>query len=181
MTFSSKTLIAIAIAIALALAVAAAAAVFLYAAYDYASSVCYADMHKTGLDQDTAQRFDSVGELVTGLRKGTADTPKWDDREFQDEAKVAAHLLANGRRALKRQDAFEALKAVAELKKSMARAKGMATNRVNHILQVQDPADYDAFEKYRLEGKMLVEIVKQIDAALETLSRPQKLPGLCDW
>lgn len=177
MVFSSKTSISIAVIL-----LVAAAGFFLYAMYDYTNSGCYADMHKAGLDQETAELLETLGDVATGLRKGTADTPKWDNPEFQNEVKDALHVLAEGRRALKERDAFAALKSVPRFEKPMARAKSMATDRVNHILQVQDPADYDAFEKYRLEGKKLVEIVKRIDAAFEAANnRSRKLPAMCDW
>ena len=167
--------------VAVVLAVAAAAFV-LYVAREYLSSRCYADMHKLGQDKATLALFETVGAVASGLRKGTASTSKWGNPEFQDEVKASLRLLAEGRAALKDQDAYAALKAADALRQALARAKNLATNRVNRILQLQNPADYDAYEKYRLEGKDLVEIVKQIDAALDALSsRSQALPPTCDW
>lgn len=160
----------------------AALSLFAFVLYEYNNSACYDDLHKAGLDQEAAELFKAVGTIVAGLRKGSSDVPKWEQRDFQEAVKDASHLVADGRRALKEKDAFAALKAAAEIKKPLARAKNMATNRVNEILRVQDPADYDAFEKYRLEGKQLVEVVRQINTALEMLSDPsRKLPGRCDW
>lgn len=177
MALNNRTLIAIAVGL-----LVAAVSLLGFVLYEYNNSACYADLHEAGLDQEAAELFKAVGTTVAGLRKGSADVPKWEHRDFQDAVKDASQLLADGRRALKEKDAFAALKVVAEIKKPLARAKNMATNRVNEILRAQDPSDYDAFEKYRLEGKKLVEVVRQIDVALELLSDPsRKLPSRCYW
>ena len=153
-----------------------------YALYDYANSSCYVEMHKVGLDRESAERFKTARTFLKDLRNGNADVPKWDNPEFQDAVSEAWQILAQGRHALKNQDAYAALNALSQLKQALAKAKRIATDRVNHILQVQDPSDYDGFEKYRLEGKNLVEIVKRLDAQFETIDAPNRaLPGICNW
>ena len=160
----------------------AVVSLFAYAAYGYASSACYDDMRGIGLDEEANELFDTANEVLTGLRKGTASTPKWNNGEFQDEIKDAIRALAEGRDALQNQDGLAALAALEGIEKSLSHAKRQATNRVNELLRRRDPSDPNAFEKYRLEGKGLVATVKQIDAALETLGeRTGKPSGMCNW
>lgn len=155
---------------------------FAYELRGYVSAECHEAMRAAGLDRETAVLFDDAGTVLAGLRKGTADVPKWDDREFQDQIKEAQSLLAGGRRALKEGDGFAALDAILDLEKSLVQAKTLATDRVNFILAHQDPGDYDAYERYRLEGRKLVAIVKTLDGGLETLSnRTRRLPRACSW
>jgi hypothetical protein len=89
--------------------------------------------------------------------------------------------VADGRQSLKDREPFTVFTDLIDLERAVAKAKTLATNRVNFILGHQDPNDYDAFEKYRLEGKNLVAIVKELDSILETLDkRTKKLPGACN-
>lgn len=157
-------------------------AFFAYAVRAYLSSECHTAMHEAGLDAELLVIFDDVDETLVGLRRGTGYTSKWKNADFQDAIKDARQVLADGRRSLKDGAAFAALNSIVDLQRAVATAKSLATNRVNYILEHQDPRDYDAFEKYRLEGKNLVAIVKDLDSVLETLDgRTKKLPGACNW
>jgi hypothetical protein len=161
---------------------AAVLVMFAYEVHGYLNAECHAAMHAAGLDRETAELFDDVGGAIVGLRKGTADAPRWNNPEFQDQMKDAQAVLAGGRRALKEHDGFAALGSIIDLEKSLAQAKTLATNRVNFILAHQDASDYDAYEKYRLEGRDLVGVVKALDSALEVLSgRTKQLPKACSW
>lgn len=164
------------------LVLVATLAFFAYAVRSYLGADCYKSLHEAELDTEIEVLFDSVDETLVGLRKGTGYTSKWTNSEFQDALKAARHVLADGRENLKNRQPFGAFNAVVDLERSVAKAKSLATNRVNFILEHQNPADYDAFEKYRLEGKNLVAIVKDLDSVLETLDgRTKKLPGTCNW
>ncbi|CAG0977847.1 hypothetical protein RHDC4_01691 [Rhodocyclaceae bacterium] len=157
-------------------------AFFAYAVHTYLTSECHTAMHEAGLDAELVVIFDDVDETLAGLRRGTGYTSKWKNADFQDAIKDARHILADGRRSLKERDAFAALESIVDLQRAVATAKSLATNRVNYILERQDPRDYDGFEKYRLEGRNLVAIVKDLDSVLETLDgRTKKLPGTCRW
>lgn len=165
-----------------AMALFVAFSFFGYAIRDYVNSACFDEMRQVGLDQEADELFDSLGTLATGLRKGSGYTAKWDNRKFQDEVDGLHHAVANGRRALKRHEGLSVLGSLDESESSASRAKRIATSRVNDILAKQNPADPEAFEKGRLEGKNLVAIVKDIDGVLEALAgRTRKLPGMCDW
>lgn len=153
---------------------------FGYAVRAYLASECYTALHAAELDTEISVIFDDVDETLVGLRRGTGYISKWSNPEFQDALKKARHILADGRSSLKDRSAYAALGSVVDLERAVATAKSLATNRVNYILEHQDPKDYDAFEKYRLEGKNLVAVVKELDAVLETLDgRTKKLPGVC--
>jgi hypothetical protein len=155
---------------------------FAYAVLGYMDADCYEKMRKTGLVAETAELFDDIGTTLGGLRKGSAAAPKWSDPAFQDAVKEAQAVVSAGRRALREREPSDALDAIVDLQKILARAKSLATNRVNDILRLQDPADHGAFEKYRLEGQMLVAIVRDLDSALLTLgNRTQDVPGTCHW
>lgn len=165
-----------------ALLLAVVLSFFAYAVHGYVSTECYADMRESGVTQETAMVFDDVQEVLTELRTGTPDTPKWRNKEFQDQIKESMRALADGRHALNSYGGFEVINAADAVGLALSNAKRIATNRVNDILRRQDPTDFDAFEKYRLEGKQLVSTVKRIDATLETLgNRTRKLPGICTW
>lgn len=155
---------------------------FAYAVRAYLSSECHTALHEAGLDAEQVLIFDQVDETLASLRRGTGYTSKWKNADFQDAIKDARHTLADGRRSLRERDAFAALDSIVDLQRAVAIAKSLATNRVNYILEHQDPRDYDGFEKYRLEGRNLVAIVKDLDSVLETLDgRTKKLPGACRW
>lgn len=153
-----------------------------YAVHGYLNADCYASLHEAELDTEIVVLLDSAEDSLTGLRKGTANTSKWTNREFQDSIKEAMRILADGRQSIKDRAPLATIDSFVAIERSVARAKSLATDRVNFILNHQDPADYDAFEKYRLEGRNLVATVKELDAVLETLdSRPKKLPSTCNW
>ncbi len=157
-------------------------ALFAYEVRGYLDAECYDALHAAALDRETADLFDDVGDSLAALRKGGGTTAKWSNAEFQDRIKEAQSIVADGRHALKAHDGLKALGAIVDLEKAIAQAKAMATDRVNYIVARQDPADYDAFEKSRLEGKNLVGVVKVLDSTLETLdSRTKALPRACNW
>lgn len=157
-------------------------ALFAYEVRGYLDAECYDALHTAALDRETAELFDDVGAALVDLRKGGGTTAKWSNADFQDRIKEAQSIVADGRHALKAHDGLKALGSIIDLEKAIAQAKALATDRVNFIVGHQDPADYDAFEKYRLEGKNLVSVVKALDATLETLdSRTKALPSACNW
>ncbi|MDK9724655.1 MAG: hypothetical protein OEL88_07170 [Sterolibacteriaceae bacterium MAG5] len=157
-------------------------ALFVYAARAYLSAECHTAMHEAELDTELVVIFREVDATLVSLRRGTGYTSKWKNPDFQDALKDARQILADGRHSLKDRNAYAALDSVIELQRTIATAKSLATNRVNYILEHQDPGDYDVYEKYRLEGKNLVAIVKELDSVLETLDgRTKKLPGACHW
>lgn len=177
MTLEPKIQMAIATA-----ALTGALVFFGYASYDYVNAACFDDMKQTELDAEVDDLFDSLATLVTGLRKGTGYVSKWESKKFQDEVDGAHQALMQGRRAFKRHEGLTVLRALNDMEAAISRAKRIATTRVNDILAKQNPADPDAFEKGRLEGKNLVAIVKEIDGGLEQLAaRTRKPPGMCDW
>lgn len=157
-------------------------AFFVFAVRSYLSAECHAAMHEAELDTELVVIFREVDATLVSLRRGTGYTSKWKNPDFQDALKDARQILADGRHSLKDRNAYAALDSIVDLQRAVATAKSLATNRVNYILEHQDPRDYDAYEKYRLEGKNLVAIVKELDAVLETLDgRTKKLPGSCRW
>lgn len=157
-------------------------AVFGYAAYGYNEAECQTQLNQTGHKRELLAIFDSAADLIAELRGGTPSLEKWPNAAYQQELKQAAHIVKEARLAAKEKRAFALLGAVTELTKSLVRAKTQAVNRVNDILKVADPANPDAFNKDRLEGKNLVEVVKHIDAVLEEIDRrPKKLPDICEW
>jgi hypothetical protein len=157
-------------------------ALFAYEVRGYLDAECYDAMHAAALDRETADLFDDAGAALVGLRKGSGTVAKWNNADFQDQLKEAQSIVADGRHALKEHNAFGALGSIVDLEKAIAAAKALATNRVNFIVSHQDPADYDTFEKYRLEGKNLVGVVKALVSMLEAVdSRTKELPRACNW
>lgn len=169
--------------IAVAVAGLAVALLFFgYAAREYMNSDCYAEMRSAGLDRETVEIFDGVGSILTTLRKGTGSSAVWDNQHFQDDVAAALEALASGRHGLKEKQGLTALAALPTLEEILSRMKRVATTRVNDILKKQDPSEPEAFEKYRQEGKLLVDIARRLDMALESLGeRTRKLPGTCSW
>jgi hypothetical protein len=166
-----------------AIAVLVATVLFFgYAVREYANAECYAGLRAAGINRDLADIFDTVGEVVAGLRAGSSGASAWDNPHFQKDVEKAFETISAGRLALKKQKAIAALGAIDDAEEIVSRLKRIATTRVNDILKKQDPSDPEAFEKYRIEGKKLVEIARQLDSGLETLAtRPKKLPGMCAW
>lgn len=153
-----------------------------YAAYDYAETECHKDMKRVGLTRETVEVLDAVGAALGGLQRGSSTFERWPNAEFQSAVGEAAKLVKHGRRSLKAGAAFDALDALPELQKLLAKAKSLATNRVNEIMRIQDPRDATEFERLRLEGKNLLPTVKEIDRAMEILDgRTKQLPGMCSW
>lgn len=164
------------------LVVVAVAAFFAYAVREYLSADCYEQLRADRADRDIAHLLDSLDDTVTELRKGSSSGERWTAQEFQDEAKRARSALAAGRAAQAERKGFATLNAIDSVEQSLSKMKRLATTRVNDILKKQDPQDPDAFEKYRIEGKMLVAIVKRIDESLEQLSGRRRFrKGACDW
>lgn len=153
-----------------------------YAAYDYTETACYAEMHKSGLDRETAEIFDTVGTILTGLQQGSYGVERWPNDDFQKALNDALDVVKDGRAAVKARKGLSAVGALSDLLPQLARAKSLATNRVNDIMRIQNPGSPDEYEKLRLEGRNLVATVKQVDSALEAVvRRTKRLPGICEW
>ncbi len=154
--------------------------VLMYAFHGYMESECFSQAHKTGLDRQVTVIFDDAREIVADLQKGSNKVEKWDNKAFQEELKNTLHILSAARKAMKKREAFTVIDSVTDLAQSLSKAKGMAVDRVNEILATRTPSGAVEFEKNRLEGKNLVEVVRQIDSVLEAIDNlPRKLPEKC--
>ncbi|HLA36152.1 MAG TPA: hypothetical protein VJ001_14915 [Rhodocyclaceae bacterium] len=166
---------------ALTAAVVLLVSLLVYMVHDALDTMCYRDLKAAGLDTATAQLLLDTGAFAKGIKNGPNDGVKWSEA-MKDELKYASTRAREGRRALKRREGLSALAAVADVEMALLTAKQLAAERVNFILQLQNPNNADEFEQFRLEGKSLTGAIIEINSMLETLAaRHRKLPGMCAW
>lgn len=157
------------------------ASLVIYAMHDEMDSMCYRDLKTAGLDSATDYLLIGAGSFAKSIKNGPNDGVKWSDA-MKDELKYAATRAKEGRRALKRRQGLSALSAVSDVEMALLTAKQLAAERVNFILQLQNPNNADEFERLHLEGKSLTGAIIEINSMLETLAaRNRKPPGMCSW